>query len=128
MTGTGKITSLLNMNDVWVAVEPTGKECLWMGQNKFRVICCKDAFNVKSTCKFAFCPKCAMDVQEKLGQGHGGETGEQASLRSCKRLVQCQEQGKIIRKEARSMWKAHFEDLLTVDHELTSKSYLKSKR
>ena len=108
-----------------------------MGQNKFRVICCKDAFSVKSTCKFAFCPKCAMDVQEKLGQGHGGETGERASSRSSKRTKSLaggvtgavSGAGKNNKKGGGGLCGKHtLKDLLTVDHEQTSKSYLKSKR
>lgn len=135
-SGTAEITGLPNVNDVWVAVEPTGKQCLWSRQNKFKVICCKDAFSVKSTCKFSFCPQCAIDVQDKLGQGQGGETGERANSRSSKRTKPVKgaagavaPTGNTKKKGGEVVCGKHtLKDLLTLDHEQTSKTYLKCNR
>ena len=136
MSGTEDITSVLNVNDRWVAVEPTGSECLWTGLNKFRVICCKNAFSVRSQCKFAFCPSCVIDVRERLSQGHGGETGERTNSRSSKRnkamggvAGAVSGTGKNKKKGGGGECGKHtLKDLLTMDHEQTNKTYLKKKR
>ena len=78
-----------------------------------------------------------MDVQEKLGQGHGGETGERASSRSCKQTKSLAGgvagavavAGENNKKGGGGVCGKHtLKDLLTVDHEQTSKSYQRSKR
>ena len=78
-------TSLINVNEVWVAVPPTGTNCVWNGKNKFRVICCKEAFSIKSTCKFAFCPQCAVKVREDVEKECDEEPGENKRARSSRR-------------------------------------------
>ena len=136
MSGTEDIRSKNNTNDRFVAVEPTGRECLWTGLNKFRVICCKDAFSVKTTCKFAFCPPCVIEVRERLSQGHGGETGERTNSRSSKRKKAMEgvagavsTTGKNKTKGGGGVCGKHtLKDLLTMDHEQTNKSYLKKNR
>ena len=123
--------------DVWVTVEPAGKRCQWKGENKFRVICCKEAFSTNSSCQFAFCPHCAISVREELQQkllGH--TTGERASSWGTKRakaLVgvvgsDCPT-GNNHKKGGGGVCGKHtLKDLLTMDYEESNSSYLKCKR
>ena len=135
-SGTAGSHCLPGVNDVWVAVEPTGKQCLWSRRQKFKVICCKDAFSVKSTCKFSFCERCAIEVRDQLGGGQGGVTGERANSRSSKRTKAVKgwagavaPTGNTKNKGGEVVCGKHtLKDLLTLDHEQTSKTYLKCNR
>ena len=123
------------VNDVWVAVEPSGRQCHWKGENKFRVICCTKAFSPNSSCKFAFCPQCAMDFREKLNSEGGNTTGGRA--RSSKRTkavspvagADCPTGNN--HKEGGGgggCGKHTLKELLTLSHEQSNKTYLKCKR
>ena len=116
-------------------MKPTEKQCEWKGENKFRVICCQEAFSTKSTCKFAFCPHCAMDFREKSNEGKG-QSRTKAGRRSSTRTKavrgvagadfptgNCQKEG------GGGVCGQHtLEDLLTLDHEQSSNTWLKRKR
>ena len=116
-------------------MKPTGEQCEWKGENKFRVICCQDAFSTKSTCKFAFCPHCAMESREKSKEGKV-QSRTKAGRRSSTRTKavssvagadsptgNCQQGG------GGGVCGQHtLEDLLTLDHEESSNNWLKRKR
>ena len=124
-------------SDVWVAVEPTGKMCQWKGENKFRVICCKEAFSTNSSCKFAFCPYCAIAVREELHHKLLGHTKrETASSRANKRTKavvgvvgsDCPTGNNHQKGGGGVCGKHTLKDLLTINYEESSNSYLKCKR
>ena len=112
---------------VWVAVEPREELISWRGTNVFSVVCCKDAFSVESDCKFAFCPKCQIDVREVLLPE--GQPRNRRSLKSRKTTNVIQETGEGSDKEIPGgiCGKHGLKDFLTLDYVETDSGYLKRK-
>lgn len=135
MSSTQEVSTFGNINDVWVAVEPTEMDCEWGGKNKFRIICCKDAFSINSACKFACCPQCAMDIQDKGEVNRSKKKQKKNSRASTRRKsggnvsdVVTKTHGNDIKDGEGECGKHTLMDLLTMGYEETSKGYLKSKR
>ena len=112
---------------LWVAVEPKEEQIRWRGANAFSILCYKDAFSVESDCKFAFCPKCQINVREVLLPEGQARSRRCTKNRKTASVIQKTAGGSDKEIPGGICGKHRLKDFLTLDHVKTDSGYLKIK-